>query len=360
MDSTFEEFEIQREDMERLLYWCFLKFKLDPDSRMSVSKRRKIGQYIDDWSNTIPNWLIFNRLLKDDDVKILEDYFIYTDKGNKKATDVLGLKNTTTGRVQPFLYFDDGWQQETGMPQIEVKTFRKDQELVTFDQSQYDDELYYCFVQSDFHEHYLLNFFQESVYSHHKAMKMSSSFVRKDTEGAIICPPELEKPAGIGTLRLLGIYKGSDAIKYMKKFSPEEVPYRVDCIKPPEKEPASTQKECPEKPTPLGLYQHTERHVPLPVGTSELTSIRNPDLENDGKSLNHVLLSIDKPTYIDGKKLEEGNWRVEFKPMERRSNKTEYMGYVSVFDVKNHSKLQNPPDDRTEELINQFRVIGKF
>ena len=141
----FEPFEIKKEEMESHLHWCFVKYLLDQGgSKIGTGSRRsKVGEFIDRFSNQISNWLIFQHILKEYDLEVVRDNFFYSDIQAKKAPDILGLKKDN--KIIPFSLFKNKWIPEDGMPQVEVKTFRENQYLGAIPNRQFEDNFYYCF-----------------------------------------------------------------------------------------------------------------------------------------------------------------------------------------------------------------------
>ena len=83
-----------------------MKFKLDPSSRQGTGGREdKIGGFIDRFSNSCVNWVIFNHLLRNDNFHIDPDYFFYNKKSAKRCADIIGLKGQS-GKLVPFTFFE--------------------------------------------------------------------------------------------------------------------------------------------------------------------------------------------------------------------------------------------------------------
>ena len=349
-NNLFEPFEIKKEEMESHLYWCFVKYYLDQGgSKVGTGARRsKVGEFIDRFTNQISNWLVFQHILQEYDFDVVRDNFFYSDKKAKKAPDILGLRKNN--KIIPFSIFENKWVPQIDKPQVEVKTLRENQYLGAIPNRQYEDNLYYCFVDANYDDNYLLNFFQPSIYNYHDDMSMEEDFIRDNSEGYILNPPYLSKPQNIGTLKLLGTYKGSELKKYSKYCEVDEKPYYLKDIKPFDGKKFSTWEEIDEIVID-GKYEHTSSHIPIYVSHSSMKSLRNPNQQKRKTTLNII---VDEPIQINGFYLEKGIWKLVFTQFERNAKTAEYLEYKSILDVSNHQKFKFHPKDCTNELIQKF------
>lgn len=133
-----------------------------------ANKSDFIGGIFDRWINQIPESVIFNKcLLKDisqnKNVEVIIDFYKYNPRRETTgiAPDVIGLKINNT--VVPFVVYNGRWKEVEGKPQIEVKTFKSSQKMVSLRNQGYDRK-YLVFVDTNFRTDYLLPFFDKSFF----------------------------------------------------------------------------------------------------------------------------------------------------------------------------------------------------
>ncbi|MCQ4922233.1 hypothetical protein NE686_03995 [Tissierella carlieri] len=216
--SFSKEIIITKKDILPLVYFIISMFQQENTHRQGTSSKSDlIGGYLDRWINKIPENIIFNKfILEDKPYTVVNDYFIYGAQSDKNAPDILGIKSGN--RLIKFAEFeDDTWKQCSGMPHIEVKTFRKNQKLVSVRETQLKDDNFYVFVESDFNSDYLLQLFDAEIYGNEFLDKivMDWDFVRSNKKSIIMQPQSLKRNADdiIGTLKLISIIKGNDIRK---------------------------------------------------------------------------------------------------------------------------------------------------
>ena len=66
-------------------------------------------------------------------------------------------------RIIPFVLFNERWETVDSMPQIEVKTYKKPQKMVSLRNQNYDDK-YLVMAESEFRIDYLLPFFSSDIF----------------------------------------------------------------------------------------------------------------------------------------------------------------------------------------------------
>lgn len=358
-DDLYEELSIDKDAMLEMIYWCFLKFRIDPTSRQGIGGiEYKIGGFIDRFSNTCVNWLIFRHILKNKDYEVDSDYFIYKEKSAKKSPDILGIKKKN-GQVIPFCKFNDTkWEMvNEEMPFIEIKALRKTQNLAHLGEPQFSTNHFFCYVETDFDEHYLLNFFEKKIYESANAMKMSSSYIKNNSRNIIIEPPFLSAPQKIGTIKLLGIYKGEE-IK--KEFTPCEdgfSPYYLSTVEIISEADLDKRTEFIKVNVINGKYEHkpdpnTSSHIPFYVNQD------NFYIADKKKILSKLLIKVERETYINEFLIPVGFATIIFKKFSRSKNETEYINHKFIIDQRNDMG-HKAPKDSTEELINIIDKISK-
>lgn len=180
-----EYIEINIKDIKKSIYFITCLAQLQKDSTMYGSLNSKgdlMGGIFDRWINTIPESIIFNKkLLKEASngrkVEVITDYYIYDPSNDKAgiAPDVIGIK--VDNKIIPFAQFDETWKAVSNMPQIEIKTNRKNHKMVSFRNQGYDkkDFEYLVFAETDFNVDYMVPLIKEEFYSEkvHKELKMN-------------------------------------------------------------------------------------------------------------------------------------------------------------------------------------------
>lgn len=207
--------DVTKEDIKPLIYFIISMFQQETIHRQGTSSKSDlIGGFIDRWINKIPEDLIFRKyLLLGKNYSVINDYFVYGVKSKKNAPDILGLK--IDNQIIKFTEYDiNEWSQIEGMPHIEVKTFRKNQRLVSVRDTQLEDDNYYIFVESNFNNDYLIYLFDEQYLEREIIDKitMSTQFIKDNSQEILIQPPKIliDKKESIGTLEIITIVKGSE------------------------------------------------------------------------------------------------------------------------------------------------------
>lgn len=210
---------ILRNDVLKSVYFIVCLAQDQTGSAMHgslTSKGDLIGGIFDRWINTFPEAIVFNKeilasIAGKHDVKIISDFYSYNPLIAGIAPDVIGLK--IDGRVEPFVKFNDHWVPVEGAPQIEIKTFKKPQKMVSLRNQGYENE-YLVLVESDFRIDYLVPFFDKAIFGYdvYDELKMDNRhFVVSDVFGQLKNFPEVDSSFDqIGTVGILRITKSDD------------------------------------------------------------------------------------------------------------------------------------------------------
>ena len=183
-----------------------------------TSKSDSMGGIFDRFINTLSDSLVFEKIIIPQldvtkNVSVINDYYYY--KPNKNAAgiapDIFGL--IVNGKAIPFTVFNNKWEAVKGMPQIEVKTFKSKDQMITLRNQDYDDQ-YLVLVDLDLRIDYLVPFLNENLLNSDllNEMEMDDSiFIKKDSEHKIakVTPIDYSKD-DIGTLQLIAITNASD------------------------------------------------------------------------------------------------------------------------------------------------------
>ena len=343
----FKKIEITKKDFFPLLNWCLIKFKLDPSSRQGIGGREdKIGGFIDRFSNQCVNWMILNHMLSNENLKVDPDMFFYNAKSAKKCADVIGIKGKDN-KLVTLTYFDkDKWVHKENAPFVEVKALRKSQNCCGLGLPQFDANHYYVYVESEFNELYLYNFFENFS---EQDLKMSESYIKDNSEN-IIKEPIFDLPDNIATLRLLGVYKGSELKKHNLEYKPGENPRYITSIEPVNEEDIPTRiKFSRTINSDRFIYEPRKRMYEefLPIYTnSKSIEIRHGKEEYVSK----LYLKVNKKCFFNEHDLDEGFYIVNFKEFQRSGKEIEIFNHKSVYDTKCH-KSNIFPTEASKELI---------
>lgn len=209
---------VRLEDINNTLYFiASITQKHDYAMPGSLSSRGDLmGGILDRWINLIPESVILNKkILRDtgvgNSVHVITDFYLYDPKIAGISPDVIGLK--IRNKTVPFVRYNNKWEAVDGMPQIEVKTFKKPQKMVSLRNQGYDDK-YLVLVESDFKVDYLVPCLKQSLFSHdvYVSMKMDDeTFIIADDDNNISQIDEISTDdTGIGNLRLLKVTVAKD------------------------------------------------------------------------------------------------------------------------------------------------------
>tara|TARA_B100000787_G_C16180779_1_gene291679 strand:+ start:748 stop:1830 length:1083 start_codon:yes stop_codon:yes gene_type:complete len=353
--NNYETIEITKEDFLPYLHWCLIKFQIDPSSRRGIGGvNHKIGGFIDRFSNQCVNWIIFNHLLRNEKFKVDPDYFFYREKSAKKCADIIGLKGEN-GKVVPLTYFNKTeWVHINNAPFIEVKTLRKDQQIAHLGMTQYRDNNYFVYVESDFDELYLFNLI-EGFLEKDFDMSMNEIYV-KDNSDNVLLSSKVERPNKIATIRLMGTYKGADLKEHNLEFPMGKNPRYIGSIeKVNEKDTINPNKRIATKITDERfIYDPWEEKLNewLPIYT-KANSIQM--IHKERKTKGYLFIEVEEPCFLNEHHLEKGFYKINFKILDRSGKETEIFNHKSVYDNVNHN-YPVFPDDRTDELIQELKL----
>ncbi|MFW6016765.1 MAG: hypothetical protein ACOCRK_10035 [bacterium] len=213
-----KEIAIDIDDFKKIKYFIISKFEYDAlHIQGTSSKSDLLGGFIDRWINKISESIIFNKLLlRGKNYKAVIDYFIYTNDAEKNAPDVLGLKKSQ-GEIIKFADFHENtWRKRVEMPYIEVKTFRENQKLCSIRDSQMKDDHFYIIVKSKFNPNYLKCLFDEDCFNQIilQELLMEEEFINSNSQNILKQLNSVEKETEVGSIRLIGVYKGVDLKEY--------------------------------------------------------------------------------------------------------------------------------------------------
>ncbi len=212
-----ETINVTREDIKKIIYFVTnMTQKLNsPMIGALSSKRDFMGGILDRWINLIPESVIFNKLIlpkinSDKKIEVITDFYDYDPKANKAgiAPDVLGIKIDDLSI--PFVEFNDKWEAIQSAPQIEVKSFKKNQKMITLRNQGYENK-YLVLAETNFRIDYLVPLFAKDLFSSeiYDSIHMDDSiFIKSDVNNYIAQSNYVDvSNNNIGEIKLLKITK---------------------------------------------------------------------------------------------------------------------------------------------------------
>jgi hypothetical protein len=200
--------DIYKDDVVKYFYFICAKAQDTMYGGLS-GKKDFIGGIFDRWINIISEGAIFNKyFLKDicEDIEAISDFYIYDPSSVGIAPDLIGVR--CNGKTIPFAIFgNDGWIPFHEAPQIEVKTFKKKQYLVSLRNQHYEGK-FLILLEMSLNPDYLLPFIQDQVISNeiYNSMQMDDGvFIKTKSRNSIHQTPQISKPDKLGYLELIGV-----------------------------------------------------------------------------------------------------------------------------------------------------------
>lgn len=186
-----------------------------------TSKSDSMGGIFDRFINTLSDSLVFEKIIlpkikTDKEVRVINDYYYY--KPTKSiagiAPDIFGI--TIDGKQVPFTKFNNKWEPVDRMPQIEVKTFKAKDQMISLRNQNYEDE-YLVLVDLDLRIDYLVPFLNSNILNQELAQKMQmgdSVFIIEDKNSKITRVTPIDYSSdNIGTLELISVTNATDFMR---------------------------------------------------------------------------------------------------------------------------------------------------
>lgn len=231
------EVKIDINDVKKAIYFIANLTQMQGDRPMQgalTSKADYMGGILDRWINIIPESVLFNKIIlpevfKNEDVEVITDYYDYNPKIAGIAPDVIGIKYKN--KPIPFVRFDNHWVIEENKPQIEVKTFKKNQYMVSLRNQGYDNK-YLVMAETNFRVDYLIPIINESLFSNDIFLDLHMNdniFIISNDDDIIAQPHRIElSDKSLGTVKLLIV---TTAEEFMKKAVKCEGRVSIEYIK---------------------------------------------------------------------------------------------------------------------------------
>lgn len=226
-----KEVKININDIKKAVYFIANLTQMQGDRPMQgalSSKADYMGGIFDRWINIIPESVIFNKMVlpevfNGEEVEVITDYYDYNPRFAGIAPDVIGIRYKN--RPIPFVKFDNKWCAVPNTPQIEVKTFKKNQFMVSLRNQGYDDK-YLVMAETNFRVDYLVPILQQSFFSREVFLDLHMDdkiFIVSNDDGIIAQPHEIElSDTTLGTVKLLVVTTAKEFMNKAVKCGPRE------------------------------------------------------------------------------------------------------------------------------------------
>ncbi len=215
------ESKVYKEDIIERIYFITKLVQNQKSATMQgalTSKSDSMGGIFDRFINTISDSLIFEKIIipqinTDKKVNVISDYYYYKPTRSIAgiAPDIFGM--IIDGKQVPFTIFNNRWEPVDGMPQIEVKTFKAKDQMISLRNQDYDDE-YLVLVDLNLRIDYLVPFLDVNVLNEELVQKMQmddSVFIIDDKEFKITKVTPIDYSSNeIGIIKLISVTNATD------------------------------------------------------------------------------------------------------------------------------------------------------
>ena len=185
-----------------------------------TSKSDSMGGIFDRFINTISDSLVFEKIILPEintkkEVHVINDYYYYNPSKSVSgiAPDIFGI--TVNGKQIRFTKFNNKWKAEKGMPQIEIKTFKAKDQMISLRNLGYSQ--YMIFVDLNLRIDYLVPFLDKKILNNTLVDKMqmdNSIFIEKDEKSKIKKVTPIDYSSNdIGTIKLIAITSAKEFMK---------------------------------------------------------------------------------------------------------------------------------------------------
>ncbi len=389
----YEDIKIEVEDVKPFIYFITSITQKQTTAMQGAlsSKADLMGGIFDRWINVIPESVVFNKVIlpklnsNTDKIEIVSDFYIYDPKKAGIANDALGIR--VNDKIIPFqvykLTYDESkkknvekWITIDEMPQIEVKTFKKPQKMVSLRNQHYENK-YLILVESNIRLDYLVPFITSTVYNDEilDKLKMDDSVFILNNENCNIEQVNKVKDdkTELGYIKLL---KVADSDDFMKKATLCEEGVSVQYIKDVVPKTKITGEQINAKLSDYcsqnksGLYSFNDkwysglednvpyREVKKKSGTTEKQKVRMLDVSIKNiesisvKKLcaNSAYIKATEDAQINEYNLEKNKiYNISLQTLARNGgDQQEYFM---------HKSLLNYIDDNEQKLINHLKKI---
>lgn len=214
------EIKVYKDDIIERIYFITKLVQNQRSATMQgalTSKSDSMGGIFDRFINTISDSLIFDKIIlpqieTDKKIRAISDYYYY--KPTKSiagiAPDIFGI--TINGKQVPFTIFNNKWEPVDGMPQIEIKTFKEKDQMISLRDQHYKG--YLVFVDLNLRIDYLVPFLDSNILNDKLVPKMQmddSVFIIDDKESKITKVTPIDYSSNvIGNMKLISVTNATD------------------------------------------------------------------------------------------------------------------------------------------------------
>ena len=247
-----KEVKVYKDDIIERVYFITKLIQNQKGTTMSgalTSKSDSMGGIFDRFINSISDSLVFEKIIlpkikTNKKVKVINDYYYYKPTKSLAgiAPDLFGLN--INGKDVAFTQFINKWKAVPDMPQVEVKTFKAKDQMITLRDQKYKE--YLVFVDLDLRIDYLVPFFDSNILNDKLVSKMKMNrelFIKEDKRALIteITPINYSSDE-IGTIKLLSITNADDfkkqatlcegniSVRRMKEIKDRKVNVKKDLL----------------------------------------------------------------------------------------------------------------------------------
>lgn len=362
--------------LKNIYFICSLTQKTKTSMQGVLSSKGDLmGGIFDRWINTIPESIIFNEYIKpklkyykDLDVELIQDFYLYNPKKVGIAPDVLGIK--INNKEIPFCVFgkydnDICWHKNKDYPQIEVKTLKVSQKMLTLRDQHYSGK-FLIFAESTFNIDYLLPFFNESLFSQdiYEKLKMNNeTFLECECDELISQTNKINLGNNkIGDVDVLIITKAEDFLKKATSCMPgESVQYinneiSIKDFSQPPKPTVNIQLSHFMTRVYDNVYKFNDNWYKKFVKRQNVKTldIKIEHLENISiikMNKSNIYIKVNGNACINNFKLQNDIYKIEFAILERSaSSPKEYFMHKNNYDILNNNE---------NDLISSLNAIVK-
>ena len=365
MGHDLTHIEIEKDDILSHIYFVC---SIAQEGRMygGISgKSDYIGGIFDRWINTIPESVIFNKhllpkIFGDREAEVISDYFRYVPQKAGIAPDVIGVK-IDGSKIVKFTEYDNKWKMIEGAPNIEVKSFKNNQYMVSLRDQGYDD--YLVMVETDLSSDYLLPFFEDSVLSdeiYSNLIMSEDLFIINNDEGHLKQTKKIHRDVNnLGSLNLITICRPMTFKIFSNLCGAGESPVYIKEIREGKKnferllENSKPFSEYVEINEVTGLYKWKMQSLDPPPKENRCMldiSIENIDnIKYISNSKSSITIYINHSATINNQLLEQGGYIIKIQDLDRSASKqNEYFMHKSII---NHVPTE---EDRMLEHMRTF------
>ena len=217
-----KEIIVNIDDIKKAVYFISNLTQMQGNRPMRGALSTKgdyMGVIFDRWINIIPEGVIFNKIFlpqvnTNKKISVITDYYDYDPKLVGIAPDVIGIE--VDGKAIPFVEFNNKWIPIKGMPQIEVKTFKKNQKMVSLRNQNYDNK-YLVLAETSFRIDYLIPLMNKDIFSdevYDELYMNDDIFITNNSQEMVAQPRKVDlSRSDLGSIKLLKITSADNFMK---------------------------------------------------------------------------------------------------------------------------------------------------